>query len=142
MLGYVTKHGPCTAHSVAFGLGREPGAVNALLRKLESQDKVRRVGLEPTGHSRPRIVYEATNDDVEVREMGTELVEETVDATPGRQLIPAGAEEVDLRANDLEELLGGWAGSLTLADADTGALEIALRVRKVLEVLRDVEANE
>jgi predicted transcriptional regulator len=145
VLQWLRENGPGTAPRIARAICRDAGLVNASLRKYESAGRVRRVGLEPNPPGRPSVIYELVEQDRnEVSEMDSEngsmAAANTERGSATDEEMAAAAATVELTADDMDELLNGYCGSVTLCEADSRVLLFVLRMRRVQDTLREVEA--
>jgi DNA-binding Lrp family transcriptional regulator len=158
---WLEQNGQGTAPQIAREIGRDPGLVNATLRKYEAAGHVRRVGTEPNPLGRASVIYERVieedemhehlRDGMEARDQRlapvdgeTPPVEAIRDDFNGAHETPPGAPGAAngrplLSAEELEELVGGYCVDVKLADAAAQTLRTALAVREAIEQL---EADE
>jgi hypothetical protein len=149
VLEWLREHGTGTAPRIAWGIGRDAGLVNACLRKYEGSGYVRRVGEEPNPRGRAATIYELVpqdNDDEEVAEMdaatnGASAAAESPEPGGVTAEELAAAQAMDnLTADDMDELVSGYCGQVSLCEADSRVLLFVLRMRRVQDRLRAVEA--
>lgn len=131
ILDYLAEHGPSVGSVIGTELGRTTGNVTTRLRQMEEEGRVRRTGRSlPIGRGGPQIEW-ALSDGTPAPTSIEAPEPATVTATRARN------ELVDvIRADDLDVLLSGYCGSLSVADADSGTLAMVLRVRHAIELLQ------
>lgn len=149
VLEFLREHRRGTAPQIAAAIGRDAGLVNAALRKYEASGRVRRVGTEPNPLGRAAVIYELVDEGQEMVGVETNNGAGGVVAAPdtpepvgpsAQELAAAGGTD-ELRADDMEELLAAYCGTLKLAETDSTTLLFVLRMRRVEDRLREVEAS-
>lgn len=147
VLVWLAEHGEGTAQDMVPDLRREADSIGAALRAFKAEGRVRAVRQEPgpTG-GRPRQVYalvveQQVNEEVPEVDMAmTEVATKPEPAAVTSEELAAAARTVELTAEDMDELLNGFCGTVALCEADSSTLLFLLRMRRVQDTLRMVEA--
>jgi DNA-binding Lrp family transcriptional regulator len=124
ILDWLAANGRGSAPQIAVALGRDKNSTGARLRQLQAAGRVRRTGeLLETGRGPAEVLYELSEQEDDMAAIET-------------------ASREQLTADELQELLEGWAGAVTIAEASASTLALALKARRVVEAMQANEAED